>query len=264
MSEEGLTDVEDRFSTTVFQVASSSPTYTVNTLLPLVQASGMKVTLRLSGDHSNYTTNGNFDLAKWKDQLRPWENSGVQTFINNGTLVGHMVLDGIDTFEGADPTAAELDQMAKFSQRMFPGLMTFVRQQATDLPTPTNTSQQYHHLDAVDNQYKSNQGSVADYAALQTAAAKSLGVHVINGLNIADGGDGSSGQAGATAGKFAMSAQEISSYGQALLGVSGVKMLLLWEYDGEQIWPDGSVGSDYFDQTSLKTALKNLGQQATH
>ena len=123
-------------------------------------------------------------------------------------------------------------------------------------------SGEYVYVDAVDNQYSSRDGDAALYAAAEYDAARALGLQVINGMNIADGGDGSSGQPGWREGKYAMSADEIVSYGTALLHVPHLKMFLLWEYDGEELWSDGSIGSDYFDQTVLQSALSAFSAQA--
>jgi hypothetical protein len=104
---------------------------------------------------------------------------------------------------------------------------------------------------------------VVTYAQTEHDIAATLGLGIINGLNIADGGDGSSGQPGASPGKYAMSAAEISNYGTALLSVSGVQMFLMWEYDGSQIWSDGvTVGGDYFDRPEIQAALADLGSLA--
>jgi len=263
LSTEGLADVQTRFHSTVFQIASGAPGYTVNTFLPLVRASGMKVTLRLSGNHPVYTTDGNFDLAKWKAAMDVWTGSGVQAYIDDGTLVGHMLLDDIDTFAGADPTAADLDEMARYSEELLPGLMTYVRQKCSRMPTPATEDGHYVFLDNCVNQYTNypgySDGPIADYVVEQTAAAASRGLGMINGLNIADGGDGSSGHSGWGAGKYAMSAAEITTYGAALLAVPNLQMFLMWEYDGQELWSDGvTIGSDYFDQPDIQAALAGL------
>lgn len=264
ISTDGFADTQNRFGVTIFQVASSSPGYTVNTLLPLVRASGMRVTLRMTADHSTYTTDGNFDLAKWKEALSVWVDSGVQEFIDDGTLAGHMILDDIDTFSGIDATASDLDEMARYSQEIMPGLMTFARQKATRMPVPA--SGYYDYLDACVNQYTNYQGysdgDINIYATIQHDTAMALGLEIINGLNIADGGDGSSGQPGWKSGKYAMSADEIMSYGEVLLSVPDVTMFLMWEYDGEESWSDGSIGADYFDQPDMQDAIYYLSQIA--
>ena len=270
----GLTDVQQRFGSTIFQVASSAPNYTVNTLLPLVKAAGMKVTLRMTGGISDLATNGNFDITKFKSQLDVWKNSGVQSYIDDGTLAGIMLLDDIFTLSGTPPTAAELDEMARYSEEILPGLMTFVRNKASTMPVPSGG--RYLYLDACVNQYTNypgySDGAIADYVAQQKAAAASLGLGIINGLNIADGGDGSSGQLGASPpgssgkSKYAMSPSEILTYGAALLDRTAfpdLKMFLMWEYDGEQVWVDGSIGSDYFDQPEMQEALHQLSVIAT-
>jgi hypothetical protein len=87
-----------------------------------------------------------------------------------------------------------------------------------------------------------------------------LEVGVINGLNIANGGDGSSGQPGWGEGRFAMSPSEITEYGTVLANVPRCGMFLNWEYDGEEAWTDGSVGSTYFDKPELQAALLALGK----
>jgi hypothetical protein len=100
---------------------------------------------------------------------------------------------------------------------------------------------------------------VETYAATEAAAAEDLNVGIINGLNIADGGDGSSGKAGWREGFYAMSAAEIEQYSEVLLNVPGVSMFLMWEYDGEELWSDGTIGSDYFDQSQFEEAILGIG-----
>lgn len=257
LTNSGLQDIKQRFHSDIFQVASASPQYTVNTLLPLARAQDMKVTLRMSGSHETYTTNGDFNLEKWKQQIALWEDSGVQEFIDNGTLVGHMILDDISNFSGYDPDAADLEEMARYSKEVMPGLMTFVRVQATHIPVPDDGT--YEYVDAIVNQYKASEGDVYAYAEREYEAAKSMNLDVINGLNICDGGDGSSGQRGWRADKYAMSADEITRYSKALLDVPDLKMFLMWEYDSEEKWSDGTIGSDYFNQSDVENALAEVG-----
>lgn len=250
----GLATLHQELGATVVQTASRDPAWTVSTLLPMARAAGVRVTLRLTGDHERYTTDGNFDLQAWKAELARWTGTGVEPFIEDGTLVGHMLLDDITNFEGHDPDASELDEMARYSKELLPGLMTFVRQKASLLP-----DREYTSLDAAVNQYKAGEGNVRTYARTEAAAAKRRGLGVINGLNIANGGDGSSGQAGWAAGRFAMSADEIRKNGAVLTAVPTCGMLLLWEYDAEERWSDGSIGATYLERPELQSALAELG-----
>lgn len=265
---EGLEEVSYRFGTTIFQTASEGVNYTVNTLLPMVHDAGFQVTLRITGDHDQYTTDGNFDLIKWKNKVAAWSGSGVQDYIDDGTLAGHMLLDDIQNFSGRDPTGDELDEMARYSKEILPGLMTFVRAKATvvaEMTLPATGT--YVSLDACVNQYTNypgySDGPIDTYVTEQSETAAALGLDTINGLNIADGGDGSSGQDGWGAGKYAMSAAEITTYGTALLNAPNVIMFLMWEYDGVEAWSDGTIGSSYFDQSELADALYGLSVLAS-
>jgi hypothetical protein len=258
LSATGLADVGNRLHGRVICVASSDPAWTVRVLLPMARAAHMKVTLRMTGGPMQYTdADGSFDLDAWKAKLALWEGSGVQSYIDDGTLVGHMVLDDIANFDGQDPTAADLDEMARYSKEILPGLMTFVRERATEMPVPTAGT--YTWLDACVNQYKAADGDVTKWASAQAARSAALGLGVINGLNIANGGDGSSGQPGWETGKWAMSGAEITSYGSVLAVVPTCGMFLNWEYDGEERWSDGSIGSEWFDKRAQRTALVELG-----
>jgi len=259
----GLAQVRDRLGMSVFHTATMDPAWATGELLPMVQAAGLQVTLRLSGDHHHYTTpGGDFSLDAWKRTLARWADAPLAPFIADGTLAGHMLLDDIENFDGQDPTAAELDEMARYSKALMPGLMTFVRQKASAMPPPAGGT--YVYVDAVVNQYKAAEGDVRAYARGESQAAQTLDVGIINGLNIANGGDGSSKQAGWQDGRWAMSADEIQSYGRVLSAVPGCGMFLNWEYDGHERWSDGSVGSDYFDQPALSAALTGLGERLQH
>ncbi len=259
VSSAGLADVESRLGLTVFQVASSNPSWTVRVLLPMVRRAGLKVTLRMTDDHWAYTTGGAFDLEKWKANLDRWRGADVASFIEDGTLTGHMILDDIHNFETVDPSAADLEAMAAHSDALFPGLMTFVRVQATTIPVPA--SGRYTLVDACVNQYESKEGPVEVYAATEAARAAELGLGIINGLNIADGGDGSSGQPGWRRGFHAMSADEIRRYGAVLADVPGLIMFLNWEYDAEEAWSDGTIGAEYFRDPAREAALRELGER---
>ncbi len=257
---EGLAHTRDTFGIDTFSTSTRHPHYAVHDLLPAVRDAGMTVNLRLVGDHAYYTdADGNFDLDAWKAMVDEWVDSGAQEFIDDGTFGHHMLIDDITEFPGQGPTGDELETMAVYSGRVLPGLATMVRANASELPAPTGG--RFEWLDASVNQYLALDGDIVAYAEAQHDAAGALGIGVVMGLNMADGGDGSSGQAGWTEGKWAMSADEIRHYGTVLSTVPGTRLFLNWEYDAEELWSDGSVGSDYFDGTELRGALVELGQR---
>jgi hypothetical protein len=259
IDEDGLADVKARFHMTAFHTSTRDPTFGVGTLLPLVRDAGLVVNLRMVGDHEAYVNaDGDFQLEAWKAMLDPWLGSGVQEFIDDGTLANHMLVDDITEFEGEGPDGDELEAMAAYSHDLLPGLRTLVREEAAEMPIPTGG--RYQEVDANVNQYRFNDGAVEDYVARQVEASEALGLEIVNGLNIADGGDGSSGKPGWGEGNYAMSADEIRTYGAVLAAMPGCTMFLNWEYDGEEAWAEGGVGSDYFDQSELTDALDDLGK----
>ena len=135
--------------------------------------------------------------------------------------------------------------------------MTFVRERAERMPEPSTAT--YAYLDACVNQYRSLEGDVNTYAVEQRNMALALDLGIINGLNLCDGGDSSSGQEGWRGdGFWAMSAAEIETYGQALI-VDDLGLFLAWEYDAEETWPSGIVGANYFDEADKQAALGALG-----
>ena len=265
-TEEGFADVAERFgaNVTVLSVEVSWATWAKKNLFPDAAAAGMKLVVRLTGEHDNYTDDdGNFDIDMWKDVLDGWVDMGLDDFIDDGTIIGHILIDDVQNFEGADPTGDELDEMARYSKALFPDLLAIVRLQADQLPVPTAGT--YAYVDAAVNQYNSvKDGDIADYGEDTATAADALDVGIVSGLNIVDGGDGSSGVEGYSGGRYAMSADEIRRYGAVLLTVEACGMFLMWEYDGETPWADGtSIGTDYFDEDDLTDALAELGHIAS-
>lgn len=259
---EGFADLRARTGLTTFQVACSDPAWCVGTFLPAIRAAGLHVSFRMTDDHAAYTTAGAFDLTKWEAQVARWDGSGVQTYIDDGTLVGHMLLDDVATFDAGTPSGDTLDAMGAYSKAHLPGLLTWLRQKPTDLPVPSAGA--YRSVDACDAQYEAAEGDVRAYATAQADAARRLDLGLILGLNIADGGDGSSGQAGWRAAHWAMSAAEIDRYGAVLSDVPTMGAFLAWEYDGLERWSDGTIGATWFRRPDTEAALHALGERVAH
>jgi hypothetical protein len=257
---DGLVRVRDRFGLSLFHTSTHAPNFAVTTLLPMVREAGLHVNLRMAGDHTFYTdANGDFDIEAWKDMLRPWSGSGVQEYIDDGTIAYHMLLDDIANFSGRPPDGDDLDELARTSKEILPGLKVAVREESSKIPVPS--AGRFEYVDASINQYMSIYGDVEAYAIENQGASNALGLEIVNGLNIADGGDGSSRQPGWSEGRWAMSANEIITYGHVLSAVPGCVLFMAWEYDGEELWSDGSVGSDYFDRPENTAALRWLSDR---
>ena len=261
-------DVTTRMGANIVQVAQSGANYAVNTYLPMIESAGWQACFRISGNNSTFTNGTDFDIDMWTTNVEAWEGTGLQTYIDDGTLFGHMILDDITDWSylywGTDPTGDEIEAMAQRSKELWPNWMTFVREKPSAMPVPTKGY--YEYLDACLYQYryKDTEDSgldVATCAANENAAAQAIGLICAGGLNICDGGDGSSLQPGWRGGPdfWAMSSDEIIEYGTAMFEqIEGMPMFLCWEYDTTEIWPDGTIGSVYFDQANLQDALHYL------
>ncbi len=255
-SAQALAALGDRLHLRVWQCATRFPEVALETYFPAARAAGVPMTLRLTGGHSQVSEGPDFSLQRWRERLVVWKDV-LGPYVEDGTLVGHMLLDDIANFEGRDATAADLEEMARTSKALFPGLMCFVRERATALPVPAGG--RYEHVDACVNQYKHLDGPVEAWAEATAARAEELGLGVISGLNLCDGGDGRSGQPGWREGRWAMSGEEILAYGRVMAAVPGVRMFLCWEYDSLEDWADGSKGSDWLDRPAQAEALAELG-----
>jgi hypothetical protein len=74
---------------------------------------------------------------------------------------------------------------------------------------------------------------------------------VIGGLNVLDGGNGSSGIPGTYGTKWAMSASELRTYGSVMLAPTYVCGFLMWKYT-----------SAYYSRTDVKSAMSALSTLA--
>ncbi len=90
-------------------------------------------------------------------------------------------------------------------------------------------SGRFDWLDACVNQYRADAGTVEIYASRQHRTATALGLDIVFGLNIANGGDGSSGLPGQAHGFYAMSGEEIRDYGAVLTAAPNLRLFLNWE-----------------------------------
>lgn len=238
-------------------VVATSPDYAVKTQLPAVEEADLTAAFRMSGGNAELIDSmGNFSLSAWKDLFDTWADAEIDPYLGD-ELLWHMMLDDIDTFDnefgGENPTAEELAEMAKYSKNLFPGLKTLFRHDAYDMP-----SGDYPYLDAVINQYATRKGSLSDYISRNLEALDELDVDVIWGLNIVDGGDGSSGHPGLSTDKFIMSPQEIEEYGKTLLQLPNSLGLLMWEYDADQKLADGYTSAERFSTEAYQEVFKYL------
>jgi hypothetical protein len=115
----------------------------------------------------------------------------------------------------------------------------------------------YQYLDATWAQYCPNCGAekyripIENFIAINVRDAQAAGLALVGGLNVLNGGSTNSGIPGRKEGKYAMSADEIRSWGGAYLSEPYICGFLLWEYE-----------SEYFSRPDIQGAVAELKRQA--
>jgi len=223
-------------------------------LLTAIRAKGGRLVLKMSmGKDSYVKTNGVFDLSKWKALVARYKTVNLGPFITDGTLMGHFLIDEPHRAAkwGKVIPQSTVEAMAAYSKQLWPGMTTFARVVPSWLASAAVT---YRALDAGWLQYAYGKGDPAKLVAAEITAAKSKGLGLMVGLNVLDGGNGSSKIAGWTRGRYAMSATEIRNYGAALLNQSYACGFYNWTYN--------YFGPTYFARPDIKSALGDLSNKA--
>ena len=147
--------------------------------------------------------------------------------------------------------ACDVEEMARYSKSIWPTMTTMARTVPSWLAQSSIT---YRYLDAGWAQYASGKGNVSTYITAEVSAARRKGLGLVVGLNVLDGGNGSSRIPGWSRGKWAMSASEIRTYSTALLGQTYACGFTNWMYDQK-----------YYARSDIKSAMADMSAKArTH
>lgn len=217
------------------------------------RAKGARVVVKLCKGADKYVKNGDgtFSLAKWKSLVSRYKNVNLGPFIADGTIIGHYLIDEPHRearWGGKAISHSTLEAMAKYSKELWPQMTTMVRVVPSWLASGKVT---YKYLDAGWTQYAVGKGDAAKWVASEAAAAKRKGLGLVVGMNVLDGGNGSSKIRGWSGGKWAMSASELRKYGSAMLGQSHACAFFNWQHDLK-----------YYGRSDIKSALADLSAKA--
>ena len=211
------------------------------------RALGQRLVIAMTGGSSKeYTTNGQFDLAKWKNKMNTYKTATIRNAVAagvaDGTIIGNTLIDEPETRQwGSILTKGMIDQMAAYAKSIF-----------TTLPVGVNhgppaykwrSAERYKLVDYVLYQYAHyvTSGNVAAWRDAVLARARYEGVTPALSLNIINGGvqdrDGTwdctgSGQAGrgTRTPNCRTTASQLLSWGKALAPYGC--FLTMWRYDG--------------------------------
>lgn len=245
-------------------------------VLPMIdhaRATGHRLILVLTGGGAaEYSTNGKFDLAKWKARLDQYDTApiraGIAAGVADGTVIANSLMDEPEHRNwGGVMTKPLLDSMAAYAKRYFPTLPVGPSHGPNGyyLWRPT---ERYRVVDYVLNQYNYwvTSGNAAAWRDKVLAQARLDGVAVAFSLNILDGGqnaprDGTwSCPAGTSAGRglyepaCRMTATQIRDWGKAL-GPAGCAMLM-WRYDSVAMTRADNVAAMRDVAAALGTAAR--------
>ena len=221
--------------------------------LDIARSKGARVFIRFAGsDPSRYQdSRDHFSVTKFKALLDQYKGIDLDSYIADGTLAGHMMIDepsDEDNWNG-DVPFRDLEEAAKHSKSLWPNLPTFVRSVPSWL---AGASFRWEYLDGGWAQYSARFGQVDSYRESESRAAAQEGLKVVWGLNLYNGGDGSSKKRGLTSGRYMMSGNEVLKYGKALLAASNSCGFFMWHYDD----------ASYIRSGNVQDALKTLSAEA--
>jgi hypothetical protein len=222
-------------------------------LLSNARAKGGRYVLKMCMGRDQFIKNadGTFSFTKWKALVDRFKAVNFASYITDGTILGHYLIDEPgrpERWGGKAISAAQIEAMAAYSKQIWPGMPTFVRVVPSWLET---SSVKFVHLDAAWFQYAHRFGDPAKALALEVAAAKRQGLGLAAGMNVLDGGNGSSGIHAYSSNKWAMSAAEIRSYGSALLSQSYICTFHMWMWN-----------ASYYGRSDIKSAMAALSAKA--
>lgn len=190
--------------------------------LAAIRSRGGRVVLMFAGSQPNYlNSDGTFSLSMWKDRIDRFRPVNFDSYINDGTIIAHYLIDepyDPANFAGQPVPGATLEAMAKYSKSIWPNMVTVVRAE----PTKIKWSGTYQYLDAAWAQYLARKGDVNSYLQENVSTARQMGLGLIVGLNLLDGGNPH---------QTPMSPSEVQSYGSALLSSSYPCAFISWEYN---------------------------------
>jgi hypothetical protein len=199
------------------------------------------------GAHSNYITDGKFDLNKWKARQNSFNTSAIKsavaTGVSDGTIPFAVLMDEPNHSSwGGVMTHALLDEMSRYTKSIFPTLKTGV-----DVTYTWQSTSVYQSVDVMTTQYAGTDRSGIDPVTYRTRAVSSAAaqkVALFFSINILNGGDDlrSSGcptpETGGTGTiengvllGCRMTPAQVQSYGDALLAAPEACGLKMWRWD---------------------------------
>jgi hypothetical protein len=207
-----------------------------------------RILVSFSGASGEYTDSNGFNLAKWKQKVDEFRGFDVSSYIADGTLLGHYIMDEPSDRRNWNDhlvARADIDEMARYSKEIWPGLPTIIRGWPWYLK-----GYDYKYLDAAWAAYHERFGSIDEFVSTNVRDAKESGLNLVVGLNVLAGG-GADGLPGYKAGKNSMTAEQMKAWGGALLDQPYACAFFMFRFH-----------PDYFSRPDIEEAVAELAQKA--
>ena len=231
-------------------VNTSSSTRSLLPVLTAAKKAGVKVVVSFVGADNHYkNSNGTFSLTKWKKRVDAYRKVNFSSFIKDGTIVGHYILDEPHdpaNWAGRTISRATVDEMARYSKSIWPTMPTIIRGWPAYLK-----GYKYRYLDAAWAQYSARFGNISTFMANNVRDAKSSGLALVVGLNQLQGGGPGGLNGFYRRGYYSMGASQVRSWGAAILADPYPCAFLSWAYS-----------SKYQGRSDIKSAKSYLAGKA--
>jgi hypothetical protein len=209
-----------------------------------------RLLINFTGKETNIRDANGFNMSIWKARVDRYRHLDLQKYIDEGTIIGHFLMDepsDRSNWNGHQVSPAEIDEMARYSKEVWPTMPAIIRAWPDYLKAG---GYQYKYLDAVRIHYLARLGDVDQFIDEMAKGAADLNLALIGGLNVLNGGSPNSGIPGRAEGKFAMSADELRSWGTKFLTKAPLCAFFVWEYD--------DTFTEYLKRPGIKEAFADL------
>ena len=229
-------------------VADAHPP-TLMAKLEAARRTNSRVLLTFAGSSTLFRDSNGFNLAMWKRQVDKFRGYDLSSYIADGTLMGHFIMDEPNdpsNWFGHTVSLSDVDEMARYSKEIWPDLPAIIRGWPWYLK-----GYNYKYLDAAWAQYAVRLGSIDDFIAEHVRDAKASGLALVVGLNVLTGGGKDEGMPGYHNDRFAMNASQVRTWGNVLLDEPYACAFFMFQYH-----------EDYFNRPDIQAVMAELSRKA--
>lgn len=193
-------------------------------------SAGMALVAMLAPPGTTRNADGTFSLTKWKAQVDRYRTLSLGTYISGKTLYLHNLVEQprcARCWGGKPIPWKTIEEMARYSKSIWPGLATTVRVPPSAL---ARSGISWSGLDAGWVQYSTARGDLRTWLAAEATAAADQRLGLVAGLNLLAAGGSSSAP---------MTASQIRDFGTTLARHAAVCALVGWRYDATYVGQSG-------------------------